>query len=159
MFFQKISNCNPSQHIKASDVIRQKLLENGGIATVSSINGNSYIVKASRDGKSFTCDELPIKPPYEYRVFDIIVDLLICQGGKARKGNGRNYRMGEGNCTEDTVIGAISKNYTGKKNGESVYDPVFVLAAIMDWAGIVRNQRGYLELTPQFREKFSSLKK
>ena len=35
----------------------------------------------------------------------------------------------------------------------SVFDPVFVLAAILDWAGIVRNERGYLELTADYCAK------
>ena len=149
-----LKNNKPSS-TKASDIIRNKLYENGGRATVLSVSGNSYIIKAANDGKSFLCDELPIKPPYEYTVFDVIVDLLIRQGGKARKGNGRNYRLGEGDCTEDTVVGAIAKNYAGKEPGSSVYDPVFVLTSVMEWAGIIHNDRGYIELSPEYCQKLN----
>ena len=31
--------------------------------------------------------------------------------------------------------------------GKYVFDPVFVLASVLDWAGIARNERGYLTLT------------
>ena len=66
--------------INASDIIKNKLIDCGGIATVRSVSGNSYVVRANADGISFTCDELPITPPYEYRVFDVIVSLLFRNG-------------------------------------------------------------------------------
>lgn len=141
--------------IKASNIVRNKLYENGGRATVSSISGRTYTIKAANDGKSFLCDDLPVKPPYEYAVFDVVVDLLVRQGGKARKGNGRNFRFGDGDCTEDTVVGAIAKNYSGKSIGDSVYDPVFVLTSILEWAGIIHNGRGYIELVADYREKLN----
>ncbi len=136
---------------KASDIIRNKLYENGGQAAVRSQRGKVYIIKAVQDGVSFYCKELPIDPPYRFQVFDIMVDLMIEKGGKALKGNGRNYRLGFGGCTEDTLVGAIAKKYAGKDTGDSVYDPVFVLAAVLEWSGIARNERGYLELTPEYR--------
>ena len=86
-------------------------------------------------------------------MFDVIVSLLFRNGGKARKGNGRNYKLGYGDCTEDTIVGCIAKEYAGKKEGMSVFDPVFVLSAILDWAGIAHNKRGYLELTAEYRTK------
>ena len=88
-----------------------------------------------------------------------LISLLNCwsaRGGRARKGMGRkgmgrNFRLGEGNCTIDTVVGAIGYYYAGKQPGDSVFDPVFVMAAILDWAGIAHNRRGYLELTANYR--------
>ena len=74
-------------------------------------------------------------------------------GGRAKKGNGRNYKLGEPPCSETTVVGAIAKNYAGKSAGDSVFDPVFVLAAVLDWAGIAANQRGELVLTASYLSK------
>lgn len=139
-----------SQSAKASDIIKTKLKEAGGRVIVHSISGNAYELKAEADGKSFYSDALPISPNYTYEVFDVIVDLLRSQGGKARKGLGRNARLGEPNCEETTIVGAIGKQYAGKKLGDSVYDPVFFLAAVLDWAGIARNERGFLELTAEY---------
>ena len=62
-------------------------------------------------------------------------------------------RKAYGDCTEDTIVGCIAKEYAGKKEGMSVFDPVFVLSAILDWAGIAHNERGYLELTAEYRTK------
>lgn len=137
---------------KASEIIKNKLAENGGRAIVSSISGKRYGIKAASDGRHILCDELP--PIYTYEVFDVIVDLLKAQPNfKARKGNARNYKLGEAGCEEDTVAGAILKNYFGKNTGESGVDPVFVLASVLEWAGIIHNGRGYLELTVSYTER------
>ncbi len=140
---------------KASEIIKTKLKEAGGRAIVHSITGYPYEIKAEADGRSFSCGALPIKPNYTYGVFDVIVELLLSQGGKARKGMGRQAKLGEPNCEVTTVVGAIGKNYSGHKLGDSVFDPVFVLAAVLDWAGIARNERGYLELTAEYKTKLS----
>lgn len=135
---------------KASEIIKAKLLDHGGYVTVYTARGLPCEIWADADGRSFVCDKLPIKPPYEYRTFDVIVELMLEQDGHARKGNGRNYKLGEPNCDHTTVVGAVAID-RGFKNGESVFDPVFVLAAVLEWAGIVHNERGELVLTQQYR--------
>lgn len=144
-----------SDSTKASDIVRSKLYEGGGRATVYSVTGKPYIIRAAKDGRSFLCNELPMKPPLTYEVFDVIVDLLLREGGSARKGMGRNSPLGEGGCTEDTVVGAIGKYYFNAPAGKYVFDPVFVLAAVLDWAGIAHNERGRLTLTADYRSRLS----
>ena len=135
---------------RASEIIKRKLMDNGGHVTVYTAKGLPCEVWMNADGTSFTSDKLPIKPPYEYRVFDVIVDLLVSQGGRAKKGNGRSYRLGEKNCDKTTVVGAIAID-RGNSIGDSVFDPVFVFAAILEWAGIAHNERGEVILTRQYR--------
>ena len=137
---------------KASEIIKAKLVQSGGRVTVYTLQGLPCEVWANANGETFSCDKLPIKPDYSYEVFDVIVDLLLSQNGKARKGNGRNYKMGDPECDESTVVGTVAK-YSHKEIGESVYDPVFVLAAILDWAEIAHNNRGELVLTASYRSK------
>ena len=141
---------------RASEIIKNRLIAAGGKATVHSINGKAYEIFAGKDGKSFSCEALPITPPYTYDVFDVIVNLLISKGGRADKGNGRNYRLGEPQCSESTVVGCVAKYYMGQHDGESIYDPVFVLSSVLDWAGIARNCRGYIELTPEYTRLLKS---
>ena len=137
--------------VKASEIIKAKLIEHEGRIVVYTARGLPCEIVAHSDGKSFVSKKLPIKPPYEYKVFDVMVDVLIANGGRARKGNGRNYKLGHPECDVNTIVGAIAKNYAGKKIGDSVYDPVFVLAAVLEWAGIARNERGELVLTQSYR--------
>jgi len=135
---------------RASEIIKAKLMDNDGHVTVYTARGLPCEVWMNADGVSFTSDKLPIKPAYAYHVFDVVVDLLVSQGGRARKGNGRNYKLGESNCDKTTVVGAVALD-RGNKIGDSVFDPVFVLAAILEWAGIAHNERGELVLTHQYR--------
>ncbi len=139
-----------------SRIICEKLADCGGSVMVHSLTGKPYKISAMAGSDAFLCDQLPIHPPYTYKVFDVIVELLIRQNGKAKKGLGRNARLGEPSCEDTTVVGAIGKFYAGKHDGESVFDPVFVLASILDWAGIAHNRRGYIELTARYRSILSN---
>lgn len=42
--------------------------------------------------------------------------------------------------------------HRGRTIGESVFDPVFVMAAILEWAGIAKNGRGELILTEEHND-------
>ena len=137
---------------RASEIIKAKLKAHGGHVTVYTARGLPCEIYAEPDGTTFTSDKLPVKPAYDYKVFDDIVELLIKQGGRARKGNGRNYKLGEPGCEENTVVGTIAL-HRGRTIGESVFDPVFVMAAILEWAGIAENGRGELILADEYKEK------
>lgn len=143
----------PKNSNKASDIVKKMLIEHNGRVIVHTVRGVPCEVRVASDGCSFLCDKLPINPPYRYEVFDVIVNLLISLGGRARKGNGRSYKLGEPHCDESTVVGAIGYNYAHKETGTSVFDPVFALAAILEWAGIASNERGELILTASYQEK------
>ena len=135
---------------RASDIVRAALIRNGGVAVVNSQRGNEYKIRISHDGKSFLTEALPIKPPYDFTVFDIVADFLFEMGGNARKGNGRNSKYGEGECTDDTVVGRIARDYLHIDHGRSTYDPVMVINAIMTWAGITEFTRGEMQLTVNY---------
>ena len=139
--------------VKASDIIKTKLKENGGRVIVNTARGLPCDIAVASDGISFVSSKLPIKPPYRFEVFDLVVELLLKNGGRAKKGNGRNNKLGEDGCTENTVVGYIAKHYAGKRPGESVFDPVFVFAAVLEWAEIAWNERGELILTASYKDK------
>ena len=141
------------QSTKASEIIKSKLKDCGGRVIVHTARGLPCEIIAAPDGVSFISDKLPIKPPFRYDVFDLIVNLLLANDGHARKGNGRNNRLGHPDCDENTVVGTIGFNYFKKQAGEFVYDPVFVLAAVLEWAEIAHNERGELVLTQSYRSK------
>ena len=132
---------------KASDIIKNKLYENRGIATIILKNGDYCRIAVADNGDCFISDKLSTQS-INFRVFDIIVDFLKEQGGKAPKGLGRGKedKVGFGKCGEETIIYQIATQYYGKNEGESTFDPVFVLAAMLEWAGIAENGRGYIRL-------------
>ena len=144
---QRITN------IDASSIIKDKLISSNGKITIHTYNGTPYDIYLTEDGTGFTCKALP-GVPYEFKVFDYIVALLIREGGKAKKGyaRGKHDKVGSEKCNEHTATGVIALEYYGKSIGDSVFDPVFILAGILEWADIAKNKRGYLELTTNYRE-------
>lgn len=139
---------------KPSDIIRSKIYENGGIVTVRLYDGNACKIFAENDGKSFSSDKLG-SARYTYDAFDVIVDHLKASPGyRAPKGTARNKadKVGYGKCVEGTVIYNFATKYAGKAMGASTFDPIFVLAAVLEWAGIIHNGRGFLELNTAYRD-------
>ena len=133
---------------KASEIIKSKLIDAGGRTMIRLYSGELREIAASPNGKDFLCPQLI---PYSYEVFDAIVDLLLRSPGfRAKKGNARNFKLGEPGCEESTVAGTVL-TFMGKKEGESGLDPVFILAAVLDWAGIATNGRGEIALTASYR--------
>lgn len=132
--------------MKTSEIIRNMFMQSAGSIVVTTLRGKSHVVKLNNDGKSiFSETGLGIQQ-IDLSIFDIVVDFLKENGGIAPKGNGRNSKVGLGKCTSATVCYCIATKYYGHKVGESTFDPVFIIAAILDMAGICENSRGYLRL-------------
>ena len=132
--------------IRAADIIKAKLIDNGGHAKVRLFSGELREIAISSDGR-FLCPQLV---PYDFEVFNAIVDLLIKSPGyRAKKGNARAAKLGEPGCEENTVAGTVLL-FLGKKPGQSGFDPGFILLATLEWAGIIINGRGEIVLTSQY---------
>lgn len=132
--------------MKTSEIIRNMFMQSAGSIVVTTLRGKSHVVKLNNDGKSISSETGLGIQQIDLSIFDIVVDFLKENGGIAPKGNGRNSKVGLGKCTSDTVCYCIATKYYGHKVGESTFDPVFIIAAILDMAGICENSRGYLRL-------------
>lgn len=131
--------------MKSSEIIIEKLKEAGGDVTIELLSKKEARVKLV-EKNSFTSDKLRWNC-LDFTIFDIVTNFLKEQKDRrAPKGGSRNSRVGEGKCNKGTVMYEIATKYYGKVDGNSSFDPLFVIAAILDWANIARNCRGYLEL-------------
>lgn len=131
--------------MKASEIIINKLNSNGGEAYVYLLNGDKAHIQIV-DDSYFISNKLPHQK-INFSIFDLVVDFLKSEPHfRAIKGGCRNSKVGEDKCSRGTVMYVIAKKYYGKVDGESSFDPLFVITAILDWANIVRNKRGYMEL-------------
>jgi len=130
---------------KASDIIKNKLYDHHGTVDIPLTRGGECHIAIAESGDAFVSDKLP-NQNVSFSVFDMIVDFLKSVGGQAPKGAGRNDRVGYGKCGEETVMYRIATQYYGKEIGEYTFDPLFVLAAVLEWAGIAENGWGYLRL-------------
>ena len=132
-----------------SKQVQKKFMSVGGSATIQLLNGDVCHILLDKDNTGFVCDKLNnYSLFYHFEVFEAIQELLNQKGGRALKGAGRGKEdtVGYGKCGLDTVVGYMAYKYSGVKLGGSTFDPVFVLAAVLDWANIARNCRGYIEL-------------
>ncbi len=149
-----MSKLNRNEHLsnRAFDVVWRKLYENNGTVSISLYRGDLCRVFMSDDGKTFFSDKVKsgncdIK--YSFELFDAIVEFLKkAPAHKAEKGSARGRdKVGYGKCSSDTVAYAVAIAL-GKQHGDSLTDPLSVLAAVLDWAGIAHNQYKYLQLIP-----------
>ena len=135
--------------IPFSKQVQTKLIGIGGSATIPLLNGEVCHILLDKDNTGFVSDKLNnYSVFFSFEVFDVIQELLKQKGGRAVKGAGRGKedKVGYGKCGLDTVVGYIAHKYFGIEFGGSTFDPVFVFAAILDWANLARNCRGYIEL-------------
>ena len=135
--------------IAFSKQVQNKLMSVGGSATIRLLNGDVCHILLDKDNTGFISDKLNnYSVFYRLEVFDVIQELLQKKGGRVIKGAGRGKedKVGYGKCGLDTVVGYIAYKYSGIELGGSTFDPVFVLAAILDWANLARNCRGYIEV-------------
>lgn len=137
---------SPTDTAKASHIIRNKMIEAGGRIVVHSYKGIPYELSLTGGGEKFYCPQLI---PYSFSIFDDMVDVMLKNGGKAKKGSGRK-KLGDPGCEENTIAGAILKNYYKVKPGGSGLDPAFVLIPVLEWAGIAKNEWGYVQLTSAY---------
>lgn len=141
---------------KASDKIRNKLLQCGGTAVYTTLRGKQHIFEICNHNQSFRSTTGLGNKIYDFTVFDCVVELLLeSPEYRAVKGGGRDEKdkLGYGNAGYDTVVGAIGKNYEGKKQGESVNAPASAICAIMEWAGLVEVQYKYVKLSALYKEQ------
>ena len=131
--------------MKASELIIQKLRNVGGDTSVTLLNKDKAHISIS-GSDYFISDKLP-NQNVKWCIFDVVVDFLKTQPhGKAPKGGCRGSKVGENKCGKETIMYVVATKYYGKIEGESSFDPLFVIAAVLEWAGIARNERGYIEL-------------
>lgn len=129
-----------------SDVVTiiRKAFGGNDAAKIPMMNGDSLAAELEPEGISV--DNLGSNPLLEWDVFVETVELLKRNGGKARKGNAMNFKLGDKELPLDSVEGHIASMIYQRKAGQSVFRRITPIAAILSWAGICENKRGFLRL-------------
>lgn len=133
----------------ASDVLRTLYNYNGGEITVTLLKGTKHKVNLSNDGEYlYSITGLGKSNHLKLEWFDKIVKYIVDNGGRVKKGGSRNKnaKVGCENCAYGTLAYYVSTECYGKKEGDSSFDPIFMVAAILDNAGICKNERGYISI-------------
>ena len=136
-----------------SDVVRkikEKLNDNGGKAIISLYSGDSCDIGFDTNGKGLVSSKIPPKNQLTWEAFDAAIEIVIENGGKIIKGNARMGKLGSDYLPIDSLEGHIAHKVHGVQIGESAFGPGFVIAAVLDWAEICHNERGYLRINDRF---------
>lgn len=132
-----------------SDVLRTLYNYNGGEITVTLLNGTKHKVNLSNDGEYlYSITGLGKSNHLKLEWFDKIVKYIVDNGGRVKKGGSRNKnaKVGCENCAYGTLAYYVATECYSKKEGDSSFDPIFMVAAILDNAGICKNERGYISI-------------
>ena len=134
--------------------IKEKLNINEGRALIPQFRGDLCEIRYDISGNGLTTPKIPIPDQLTWDVFDAAVEIVIKNGGKVVKGKAQTgARLGSDDLPIDSLEGYIAYKVRGKKIGETAYGPGFVVAAILDWADICNNERGYISIKSQFLKK------
>ncbi|MEH7239095.1 DUF2089 family protein [Bacillus sp. JJ1562] len=131
--------------------IKEKLNECGGKTTIQLLRGDDCEIWFDTNGKGLVSPKIPPANQLIWEAFDAAVEVVVSNGGKAPKGNARSgAKLGSDELPFNSVEGFIAHKVHGVKEGETAFGPGFVIAAILDWADICRNERGFLSIKPEY---------
>jgi hypothetical protein len=133
--------------------IKEKLNESGGKAIIPLLNGGSCDIGFDKNGKGLITSKLP-KEQSVWEAFDAAVEVVLKNNGRIIKGNARNGKLGSDHLPIDSLEGYIAHKVHGVQIGGSALGPGFVIAAVLDWAEICHNERGYIKINNKFLEEY-----
>ncbi|WP_335871098.1 DUF2089 family protein [Bacillus sp. 2205SS5-2] len=134
--------------------IKEKLNACGGRTTIKLLQGDPCEIWFDVSGKGLISPKIPPANQLVWEAFDAAVEVVIQNGGKAVKGKARSgAKLGSDDLSLNSVEGYIAHKVHGVEEGETAFGPGFVIAAVLDWADICKNERGYLSINPEFLEE------
>ena len=141
---------NKITHVDIKDIdhfvtrlLKAKLNERGGQVVIPMIQaGKKLIIEFDSDGSGLVCDKIPVPKQLTWEVFIAAYDILIANEGELYKGYARTGKLGSERLPIDSLEGYIAYAVHGVEKGGSAFSPGFAIAAILGWAGILKNERG-----------------
>jgi hypothetical protein len=131
--------------------IKEKLNASGGRATITLYSKDSCDIEYDTNGRGLISPKIPPANQLTWEAFDAAVEVVINNSGKAVKGKARSgAKLGSDDLPLDSIEGYIAHKVHGVQIGETAFGPGFVIAAVLDWAEICHNERGYLTINRKF---------
>jgi DNA repair exonuclease SbcCD ATPase subunit len=131
--------------------IKSQFDKKGNPAKIPLMSGKQFF-EARSETDGVYVDNLKNQPFLPWGIFSEAVNCLMENGGKAKKGNATNSRLGDPNLGLDTLEGHIASKVYGCKIGDTVFKRVTPVASILAWAEICENTRGQIDLLSREKE-------
>jgi chromosome segregation ATPase len=97
-------------------------------------------------------DNLKRQPFLPWEIFPEAVNCIRENGGKIKKGNATNSKLGDPNLGLDTLEGHIASKIYGCRIGDPVLKRITPIASILAWAEICENTRGQISMLIEEKE-------
>ena len=103
--------------------IKSQFDKKGNPAKIPLMSGKQFF-EARSETDGVYVDNLKNQPFLPWEIFSEAVNCLMENGGKAKKGNATNSRLGDPNLGLDTLEGHIASKVYGCKIGDTVFKRV-----------------------------------
>ncbi len=135
--------------------IKEKLNDSGGRASITLFRDDSCDIGYDTNGKGLVSSKIPPENQLTWEAFNAAFEVVIENDGKVIKGNARSgAKLGSEGLPLDSLEGHIAHKVHGVQIGDSAFGPGFVIAAVLDWAEICHNERGYLTINNEFMAEY-----
>lgn len=135
-------------------MIKEKLNRSEGSASIPLYNGDLCQIGFDSNAKGLVSPKIPVPNQLTWEVFEAAVEVVVQNGGKVMKGKARSgAKLGSDDLPLDSLEGYIAHKVHGVEVGKAAFGPGFVVAAILDWAEICNNERGFVTIKPSFIRK------
>ena len=131
--------------------IKNQFDKKGNPAKIPLMSGKQFFeVRSEADG--VYVNNLKKDPFLPWNIFSESVNCIKENGGKVKKGNATNSRLGDPNLGLDTLEGYIASKVYDCKVGDAVFKRINAVASVLAWAEICENTRGQISLLEEGKE-------
>jgi len=135
--------------------IKSQFDKKGNPAKIPLMSGKKFF-EARSETDGVYVDNLKKEPFLPWEIFTEAVNCIKENGGKVKKGNATNSRLGDQNLGLDTLEGYIASKVYGCRIGDPVLKRTVPVASILAWAEICENTRGQIGLLSEEKELHTS---
>ncbi|MDW7730492.1 MAG: DUF2089 family protein [Bacillota bacterium] len=134
--------------------IKEKLNQAGGRAIIPLYSSDPCDITYDSNGKGLVSSKIPFPNQLTWEVFDASLEVLLNNDGRIKKGNARSgAKVGSENLPLNSLEGYLAHRVHGIEIGKTSFGPGFVVAAVLDWAGICNNERGFISIKQSFMDE------
>lgn len=131
--------------------IRKKIKETRAVAQVPLQRGKSMTASLCDGG--IRVSNLGNQPFLPWAVFEEAVKVIKRNGGRARRGDAMQCRLGDPGLALNSVEGYVAHVVYGIQPGKAVFRRITPIAAILVWAGICKAGRGELIMLESVKQQ------
>ena len=131
--------------LEVVEAIKQKFFATGNPTKIPLLSRQRNFDAEMIEG-GIRVSNLGNQPFLPWIVFQEAICVLIRNGGRAKRGDAMNAKLGEPGLPMDSIEGHIAQVVYGKREGDSIFRRITPIACILIWASVCAPAPGKLVL-------------